>query len=366
MAKLFLIAFTSWCLVLTASFAYSQSLDFNADGLLDCADIDVLTREVAGGGNGVEFDLNLDGVVDRSDMSAWLIAAGTAKIGAPYILGDVVLAGVVDNRSYTGAWSSNKFTYANGYCDADVNGDGFVDVSDGLIIKANWGLMSSTSVGIGAGEMLIPSDLVRLIYDPTTGFLFSQTNSKITGIVVEGPEPTETLSFDSGYSNGTSWSAMYANGKHQWFGWEILPTLIGAQGTHLLARYPAGLSSSDFGVVEFGTFRVYEDLEGVFATDVEVAVVLPGDANLDGYVDVSDFNIWNDHKFSADGVWGRGDFNGDGLVDVADFNVWNLNKFTSSGWVGRNGLLVPEPSLTGFVCFLVMAVALRRERCQER
>lgn len=52
-----------------------------------------------------------------------------------------------------------------------------------------------------------------------------------------------------------------------------------------------------------------------------------GDANQDGAVDVSDFNIWNENKFQS-GTWGTGDFNCDGVVDVADFNVWNDNKFT--------------------------------------
>ncbi len=66
------------------------------------------------------------------------------------------------------------------------------------------------------------------------------------------------------------------------------------------------------------------------------AAYLPGDANLDGIVDVSDFNIWNQNKFvshdptSPGTGWSTGDFNGDGVTDVADFNIWNNNKFTSA------------------------------------
>ncbi len=58
---------------------------------------------------------------------------------------------------------------------------------------------------------------------------------------------------------------------------------------------------------------------------------LHGDANLDGSVDVSDFNIWNANKFTSTAAWCRGDFSADGFVDVTDFNIWNTNKFTSSG-----------------------------------
>ncbi|MEM7313008.1 MAG: Calx-beta domain-containing protein, partial [Planctomycetota bacterium] len=53
---------------------------------------------------------------------------------------------------------------------------------------------------------------------------------------------------------------------------------------------------------------------------------LGGDANLDGSVDVSDFNVWNNNKFTSTPAWCSGDFYSDGAVDVSDFNVWNNNK----------------------------------------
>ncbi len=57
---------------------------------------------------------------------------------------------------------------------------------------------------------------------------------------------------------------------------------------------------------------------------------LDGDFNLDGSVDGSDFNIWNENKFTASSAWCEGDSNADGAVDGSDFNIWNENKFTSS------------------------------------
>ena len=62
---------------------------------------------------------------------------------------------------------------------------------------------------------------------------------------------------------------------------------------------------------------------------------LPGDANLSGGVDGSDFNIWNSYKFTGmgsgggGGFWCLGDLNADGGVDGSDFNIWNSNKFQS-------------------------------------
>ncbi len=65
---------------------------------------------------------------------------------------------------------------------------------------------------------------------------------------------------------------------------------------------------------------------------------LPGDANLDGVVDISDFNVWNGTKFTGDNGWCGADFNADGVTDISDFNIWNGNKFTSSTLAA-----VPEP-----------------------
>ena len=55
-----------------------------------------------------------------------------------------------------------------------------------------------------------------------------------------------------------------------------------------------------------------------------------GDANLDFFVDGSDFNIWNDNKFAAVDSWTQADFNADGVVDASDFNIWFSNRFTPS------------------------------------
>jgi choice-of-anchor B domain-containing protein len=80
---------------------------------------------------------------------------------------------------------------------------------------------------------------------------------------------------------------------------------------------------------------------------------LVGDANLDGAVDGSDFNLWNAHKFTSNAAWCRGDFNADGVVDGSDFNLWNAGKFTSS-LDGNGGNLVPEPS--SLVMFMILGM----------
>ena len=82
---------------------------------------------------------------------------------------------------------------------------------------------------------------------------------------------------------------------------------------------------------------------------------LVGDANLDGGVDVGDFNQWNANQFQSTLLWSNGNFNGDANVDVGDFNLWNANKFQSS-----DAAAVPEPH--GIVMMLMGLVWWSRIR----
>lgn len=85
--------------------------------------------------------------------------------------------------------------------------------------------------------------------------------------------------------------------------------------------------------------------------------ILPGDANLDGVVDGSDFGIWNSNKFTATASWCAGDFNADGNVDGSDFGIWNARKFTSSDGV----MLVPEPACCGVLVGILVLLVGRRK-----
>ncbi len=83
---------------------------------------------------------------------------------------------------------------------------------------------------------------------------------------------------------------------------------------------------------------------------------LYGDASLDGFVDVTDFNAWNSSKFTNTAAWTMGDFNADGSIDVTDFNRWNSNKFTASDAATST---VPEPA-TATLLVMGLLLAVRR------
>ena len=83
---------------------------------------------------------------------------------------------------------------------------------------------------------------------------------------------------------------------------------------------------------------------------------LVADANLDGFVDGTDFIEWNANKFSASGKWSLADFDADGFTDGEDFILWNANKFQSADGISA----VPEPSSIWLLVGLVICTSKRK------
>ncbi|MEM7316605.1 MAG: hypothetical protein AAF497_26025 [Planctomycetota bacterium] len=211
----------------------------------------------------------------------------------------------------------------------------------------------------------MPSPEGRFIYDPQTGNMFTNLQSPMIGFVIPGVPAEEVYylnsnSTDIDFVTGTLWSEEYFNGSQQIYG--VRAGGPGMKGAHLLARYPSGLSNEDFGAVEYGSELTVVDLPGVLSTEAEVREIIRGDANLDGYVDVSDFNLWNRHRFTDFVSWGTGDFNNDGRVDVSDYNLWNANKFTFSSPPSS----VPEPSDGILLALILTGLMYRNSLPPER
>jgi len=84
---------------------------------------------------------------------------------------------------------------------------------------------------------------------------------------------------------------------------------------------------------------------------------LPGDANLDGKVDLSDFGILKQNFGTGTGTGrAQGDFNADGQVDLSDFGILKEN-------FGRAGAAaVPEPTTLSLITLAVSLFAFTMRR----
>lgn len=119
--------------------------DLNGDRVLDCADIDALSRQIAAGTNLPAFDLTGDGLVDENDLSQWIVDAGAANLPSQnaYLLGDLNLNGIVDSTDL--GLLLNNFGSSNdvAYCHGDVKADGIVDSTDLGRLLNNFGATSA-------------------------------------------------------------------------------------------------------------------------------------------------------------------------------------------------------------------------------
>jgi autotransporter-associated beta strand protein len=156
-----------------------------------------------------------------------------------------------------------------------------------------------------------------------------------------------------------------ANGVNNPTGGEIIST----EG---LPGYGVGIVDGNDGVL--GT--------PVAANQIEVAYTLYGDANLDGKVDITDFNIFAPHFGLPTTLgWEAGDFNYSGVVDIADFNLFAGNFGLSDNgtaisvpaadiaaldaFEAANGLSltsVPEPATLGILTMGTIGILSRRRR----
>jgi hypothetical protein len=159
-------------------------------------------------------------------------------------------------------------------------------------------------------------------------------------------EPLDTIKaqITSGYAGGA------------WTGNGINSSSAAGGGTHGVGYAEASALTSVPAI--FGT---------VDASSVLFRYTRYGDANLDGTVNLADFNRLAGNFGSTTANWDQGDFNFDSTVNLQDFNRLAANF----GQVARPGgptpqdwanlaAAIPEPSIMGY--FTLVGVGLLRRR----
>ncbi len=227
--------------------------------------------------------------------------------------------------------------------------------------------VDSTSQSVADGNFQ-QSFQYMVLENSTASFAATSEVNSLTldfGVVVPGSDQSRsfevfnTLSF---FAAGLDLDAIVASGDTGLLTTDLSPfaNLPPGQANDFTATLATSMSGSFSASYELELSD--QDLPGVQSTqsitlELVGAVALPGDANLDGNVDTSDFNIWNQNKFGVSSGWTSGDFNGDGFVDTSDFNLWNDNKFSTI----FGGTLVPEPGASlAWAGALLTAIGTRR------
>ncbi|HSV15287.1 MAG TPA: PEP-CTERM sorting domain-containing protein [Tepidisphaeraceae bacterium] len=109
----------------------------------------------------------------------------------------------------------------------------------------------------------------------------------------------------------------------------------------------------------------------------EVRFTLPGDAALDGTVDVGDLGaLATAYGATAGGAWSQGDFNYDGKVDVGDLGALashygqslgaNSGNSSAADPMAITAAAVPEPTSLAMLAMTATSLTLRRWRRHGR
>jgi hypothetical protein len=122
--------------------------DFNGDGSVDDADMDLLTAEVLAGNNPPRFDLNSDSLVNESDRDFWVVDIKNTYYGDSNLDGEFNSGDLVDVLSH-GKYEDTEEDNA-GWADGDWDGDLDFTTTDFVIALSGGGYEAGPRVGVNA------------------------------------------------------------------------------------------------------------------------------------------------------------------------------------------------------------------------
>jgi len=358
--------------------------------------LDDQTYALGGGGvlepvaSALELTWNNAGGTSPSDGQTWDIINNNWNNGSAatvYADGDNVTFNDANNATSNGGTNPNAYnvtltttispgsvTVDNSLGNYTISGAGGKIVDTGAFTKSGSDTVT-IGVALSVGSMSITAGTLKLATGvsggsgPAVTSPINLTSLSITSngmldvnndhliITYGASDPITTIAgyIKSGYNSGA------------WNGPGIMSTAAQTPTNGLL--YGVGYADGADGVVA-----------GLSSGQIEVAYTLLGDANLDGLVNTSDFNIVAANFNQSITGWDQGDFNFDGLVNTADFNelAANFNQGVSGAasagdiaaldaFAAANGLSlptssVPEPAFLGLSIFTGTSLFARRRR----
>jgi len=207
-------------------------------------------------------------------------------------------------------------------------GDADVIVPAGVSVTANQVRVNQLTID---GKLSINPN-PNGILDPTgasfvnTLVLATNSSGAFTGTLDLGNnvliinEPSEDAALDE---YNIIWSAIQTGYNSDWLG----PGIISSAA----ANDPTDQTSIGVAIVNqlFGGETVEWSGQTINSDDIIVAVTDAGDADLNGVVDLNDFDQWLYGYTGGGNSWAYGNFDYNGVVDLNDFNTW-LDSYTTT------------------------------------
>jgi autotransporter-associated beta strand protein len=330
-------------------------------------DLDVTTQLVTMGGAWQKWGggtMRISGTGSNGTLS---IESGTLRFDNPDALptGSINISGGILQYGGAGSFASPKQprVAAGGWIDI-AQPQAFANFTNGLggngtirkvgpgtlalpnlriaMIRLEEGKVQMTPNGTAAGTSKIESLWIF------PGTRMDLTNNTLVTDSTNFNDFDDTLAWvKSGYDNGS------------WTGEGLMSSSAAANPGHALGIAKATDLFQSFPATFAGQI--------IDATDVLVRYTRYGDANLDGGVNLADFNRLAANFGTSGKVWSQGDFNFDGAVNLADFNLLagNFGLAASPGgpslqdW-SNLAAAVPEPSVLSSLSLAGLFLSRRR------
>ena len=198
--------------------------------------------------------------------------------------------------------------------------------------------------GVGAGSDLLGSTPVYAVTADSAGdtlYYFTDFLLSGTGTISNGSTLLSVAAQLQAGATGTYQIAAYLN-----------------QSSPESTTFYSGLDGSDNPLA----------IAGMGFQNGAVGVAMPGDANLDGRVNINDLSIVLVHYNQTGMPWAQGEFTGSGTVDINDLSIVLAHYNQTLGSSVAAAAAVPEPStlLLVLVGLLLLCVPFRRCKRQTQ